>query len=248
MFTGRQHNSNHHIPANSDGLCHRVRQARALVAVPGRASNRRDRLGPRLPALSRVYHRPPVSAAAPDLLALQLFAPVGLAGRGPRARTRTKDRASRTSVQSQSMLQGCQTRAVRRHLGRTTTRNRESQSHVHIFLVVRPHPQATVVTTAMVAPHLHRTRPKWGGDPDSHLRAHRAQPQLRDAVASQTLENDRFQGATGTKTVAERRRGSSCACPVTGTARFGRSATRRTEPDQIAEQFWHRISDLTLGG
>jgi len=168
--------------------------------------------------------------------------------RSTRGRTRTKDRARRTSVQSQSILQGCQMRAVRRHLGRPTTRNRESQSHVHIFLVVRPHPQATVITTPMVAPHLDRARPEWGGDPDGHLRALRAQPQLRDAVASQTLEDDRFQGATGTKTVAERRRGSSCACTVTGTALFGRGATRRTEPDEIAEQFWHRISNLTSGG
>lgn len=130
MFTSQQHNSNHHIPANSDGTCHRVRQARVLVGVPGRASNRRDRLGPRLPVLSSVYHANSIVEAA--------LLPLRIEGRGPQERMRTKNRASRTSAQSLSISPGCQIRVVRQHLGRTTTGSHKAVQQLQQALVNAP--------------------------------------------------------------------------------------------------------------
>lgn len=130
MFTSQQHNSNHHIPADSDGTCHRVRQARVLVGFPGRASNRRDRLGPRLPVLSSVYHANSIVEAA--------LLPLRIEGRGPQERTRTKNRASRASAQSQSTTQGCEMRAVSQYLGRTTTGSHDAVPQLHQVLVLGP--------------------------------------------------------------------------------------------------------------
>ncbi len=104
MFTSQQHNSNHHIPANSDGYCHRVRQARVLVGFPGRVSNRRDRLGPRLPVLSSVYHANSIVEAAK--------LPLRIEGRGPRERTRNKDRVSRLGGRCHPKSTECKKRVL----------------------------------------------------------------------------------------------------------------------------------------
>lgn len=110
--------------------------------------------------------------------------------------------------------------------------------------------ETTAVRVApIVAPNLHRARPNFVAASPSATCA-RFEPD-RKCVAPQPTERLKItasKGATGTKTVTERRRKSSCACTVTETALFGQRATHRAEPDEIVEQLRQRISYLTLGG